>query len=84
MPQTDLAVLSGIQAGTVLDIKECVHCGRPDRNDFIGRRVREQGFGCKWCKIPGDLKGFSNTYRSDPFIPRMIKAGHFNRYEAFV
>lgn len=68
----------------VHNYKECILCGRPDREDYIMRRLHERGFSCRHCKSPGfGVHGFVEPLSSAHRIPRLIQNGYFNRYEAF-
>jgi recombinational DNA repair protein (RecF pathway) len=72
------------EEGEIWNFKECAECGRPDREDFIMRRVHERNFGCKNCRSPGMWPhGFIEPVQSRERISALIRAGRFNRYEAF-
>jgi hypothetical protein len=82
IPLQEIANL--VEASEIWNILECGICGKPDREDFCMRRVKERDFACKHCKNPGlGLLTFNEPRRSRHAIPTMIRAGHFNRYEAF-
>lgn len=75
-----------LEDGEIWNIQVCAECGRPDRVDFVMRRVHERDFACKHCKSPGMWPhGFIEPPRDmAPRITALIRAGRFNRYEAFV
>ncbi|MCC6992234.1 MAG: hypothetical protein IT181_24725 [Acidobacteria bacterium] len=74
-----------LEDGEIWNFKECAECGRPDREDFIMRRVHERDFACKHCKASGMWPhGFIEPHpASRERISALIRAGRFNRYEAF-
>jgi len=74
-----------LEQGEIWNIKSCSECGRPDREDFIMRRVHERDFGCKWCRSPGMWPhGFVEPHPLErDRICALTRVGKFNRYEAF-
>jgi recombinational DNA repair protein (RecF pathway) len=75
-----------LEAGEIWNFKMCAECGRPDREDFLMRRVQERDFACKYCKSPGMWPhGFIEPHPGmKERISALIRAGRFNRYEAFI
>ncbi len=74
-----------LETGEVWNFQVCSECGKPDRVDFIGRRVAERGFGCKYCRSPGTYpQGFIEPHPGmRDRISALIRMGRFNRYEVF-
>lgn len=74
-----------LEDGEIWNFQICSECGRPDRVDFIMRRVHERDFACKYCRSPGMWpQGFVEPHEGQkPRISALIRVGRFNRYEAF-